>query len=381
MSITLLKNELFVLLFLLANVASVYSQCENTGPKSGSTAASVPFAGSGFSFSNPHYALTSDNSSATSTGLLQLFQGNTEYLRVTNFNFNIPDPAIICGIKVEVEKSATNIGSLLGLIGLAYVKDHQVRLVSGGSVVGDNKAKSEDWTKNESYHTYGGETDIWNVAWTSAQVNDPGFGVAISAHISGILGGVLALIPIVHIDHVRVTVYYQETLLPNHFLSFTTTRTHRNTALIQWKTPTELKDVSFNVERSLDGVQWQTVPGDIRINNNAGNILHALEDLQPLTGKSYYRVVATTTSGSRTSSSLTNFYFENENNIRIYPNPFTDRLTLSGIAGTQPVTITDLSGRVVMQTITTNGTLHLQTLKPGLYLLKTNNQTFKLQKL
>jgi hypothetical protein len=351
------------------------SQCTSSGPLSAGTAATVSFAGSNFNFSDINNIFSSDNNRASSTGLVTLFTGETEYLQATNFGFNIPSTAIICGIVVEAEKSATGIGTVIG-IGLSYVTDHSVRLVRNGVVVGDNKATSTHWTGTESYHSYGGPNDIWGVAWTPADINAGNFGIAFSSGINGLA----MLIPNVRIDHIRITVYYNVTLLPDHILSFNATAKNNNSALIEWKTPPDNIHTAYTVQRSPDGKQWENITGNIYQKYIAGKIAYTMEDKQPYSGESFYRVSALAQSGEISWSPVKAIRIGSSGEVKIYPNPFTDRLVISGVDRTEKVSLTDLSGRSMPVKNSDNAVLDLRALKRGLYLLHIGNKIHKIQK-
>jgi hypothetical protein len=377
MSITLRKPlclpVIAVAVFL--NPFTAKSQCTSAGPLSAGTAASVSFGGSNFNFSNVNNIFSSDNSRASSTGLLALFTGETEYLQATNFGFNIPPMAIICGIVVEAEKSATGIGTVLG-IGLSYVTDHSVRLVRNGAVVGNNKASATHWTGTETYHSYGSNNDIWGVAWTPADINANNFGIAFSSGINGLA----MLIPDVRIDHIRITVYYNVALLPVHIFSFNATAKNNNTALIDWKTPPDIGNTEYSVQRSRDGEQWENVPGNIYQKFQGGKIAYSTEDKQLYGGESFYRVRVKMQSGEIFYSPVKAIRIGSNNQLKVYPNPFTDRLVISGIDRTEKISITDVSGRMIHVAYSENGILDLRALKPGLYFLQTGNKITKIQK-
>jgi hypothetical protein len=351
------------------------SQCTSDGPRSAGNAASVSFAGSNFNFSNVNNIFSSDNNRASSTGLVTLFTGETEYLQATNFGFNIPATAIICGVAVEAEKSATGIGTVLG-IGLSYVTDYSVRLVRNGTVVGNNKATATHWSGTETYHSYGGASDIWGVAWTPADINANNFGIAFSTSINGLA----MLIPNVRIDHIRITVYYNVALLPDHILSFNAAAGHNNSAIIEWKTPPDMSNSDYLVQRSRDGLQWENVMGNIYQEYRAGRIAYTMVDKQPYGGESFYRVSAVAKSGEIAYSPVKAIRIGSNTQLKIYPNPFTDRIVISGLDRTEKISITDLSGRAITVPNPVNGAFYVHNLKPGFYLLHIGNKVTKIQK-
>lgn len=137
------------------------------GPSLPGTAAS---AGSGVAWTNFNNIKADDGSVAqsvpTSTNTF------TAFLRGTNFGFAIPDGATINGVTVVIEKR-------VGLITAgATLTDASVNLI--GSTPSTNKAAAGAWPSTLTDVTYGSSSDLWNVAWTSALINDAGFGVDLS---------------------------------------------------------------------------------------------------------------------------------------------------------------------------------------------------------
>lgn len=119
----------------------------------------------------------------------------SEYLKATDFGFNIPSGATIDGIVVEVEKKYDTY----------TVQDAVVKIVKGGSLTGTNKAIAGDWSSTESYITYGSSTELWGTTWSYGDINSSNFGVALSCE------GTQVFPPgagVANVDHIRITVYY-----------------------------------------------------------------------------------------------------------------------------------------------------------------------------
>lgn len=61
-----------------------------------------------------------------------------------------------------------------------------------------------------------------------------------------------------------------------------------------------------------------------------------------------------------------------KNNIKAYPNPFSDILNISDVANVKSISVIDVAGRVVKSFDKPESTLHLRELKSGMYLLVLN---------
>ncbi len=168
------------------------------GPNNGGTFADDSTVGTK-AWSNPSNAQLSDNNyaiagSPNSSGLKTTVLSH--YLKVTNFGFSIPSGATINGITVSVERKAA------GLAG-GGAKDNAVRIVKAGNIKTTDKSSATAWPGGDAVATYGSSSDLWGESWTSTDINDSGFGFAISAKgISPKSGGAA------DIDQITITVDY-----------------------------------------------------------------------------------------------------------------------------------------------------------------------------
>jgi len=153
--------------------------------QSPSTIVSDSSAGS-VSWSNPSNAASDDSSYAQAT---MVGATTTEYLKATNFGFNVPSGSTINGIEVLLERSST----------LGRGSDHTIQLVKGGSVSGNNKA-SQTWPASEATYTYGGSSDLWGLSLSDTDINASGFGATVRAQSSSNAYA--------NVDHIEITVYY-----------------------------------------------------------------------------------------------------------------------------------------------------------------------------
>jgi hypothetical protein len=67
----------------------------------------------------------------------------------------------------------------------------------------DGSGSPYDWTTQDTVSTYGAANDLWGTTWTAADINDPSFGVSVSAQhdTSGLATDA-------RIDNITITVSY-----------------------------------------------------------------------------------------------------------------------------------------------------------------------------
>jgi len=122
-----------------------------------------------------------------------------DYLKATNFGFNIPTGATINGILVTIRKRGGTVGSF------DYIVDEEVKIVKANDTIGNtNKADGvTKWATSFTNYNYGGASDLWGESWTSADINNSNFGVVISRLIPAYDFGGGAWI-----DSISIRVYY-----------------------------------------------------------------------------------------------------------------------------------------------------------------------------
>jgi hypothetical protein len=144
-------------------------------------------------WSNVNNAKTSDNTYATAEpGTTQA----THYLKASKFAFALPEGATVVGIIASVERKVSTLAG--GII------DYKVNIVKGGTIKAENKAGAGgNWQLTDTIATYGAADDLWGETWTVADINEEGFGVALSAWCGGSKATV-------SVDAITLTVYYTE---------------------------------------------------------------------------------------------------------------------------------------------------------------------------
>lgn len=142
--------------------------------------------------------------------------------------------------------------------------------------------------------------------------------------------------------------------LPIELLRFDAYKWGSDQAQIAWTTATEINNDYFEVERSADGTQFETIGIVDGAGNSTRQLDYLLNDEAPLTGWNYYRLRQTDFDGTNTTTEIKGVYFESsdlEGAISIWPNPVTENqfrvIVPEAYGETIQVELHDLLGRPV----------------------------------
>ena len=179
-------------------------------------------------------------------------------------------------------------------------------------------------------------------------------------------------------DHINVpTEIICSGTLPIKLKSFIAQKQHETT-LLTWQTATEQNNKEYQIERSGDGNTFKEIASTQSKNSVSGS-RYSYVDTHPLSGNNYYRLKSMDIDGKFSYSNIDKVTFNlNANNVIVYPNPAKDILTVqSNFKGERlNITLTDLAGRKILQTIKQNNQLieiPIFDLRAGFYLLKIND--------
>ncbi|MGN6616242.1 MAG: PKD domain-containing protein [Ilyomonas sp.] len=150
--------------------------------------------------------------------------------------------------------------------------------------------------------------------------------------------------------------------------------------LIYWSTSTEINNDHFEIERSIDGVNWikiGLIPG-----NQTTKVKHDYQftDVKPLTGKNYYRLKQVDVDGKFTYSPVRYLEFNSAWNVTVFPNPVSGNYIR--VNSNEPIVrvyVVDMTGRVLLSYIPTalpDGTfdLNVDKMTTGGYIIRVINQ-------
>jgi hypothetical protein len=359
-------------ILFIAGMAS--AQCTGSEPVGSTTGTNVATIGTlGWTGTGKTAAL--DGNYAAAAPLVALLGiVNTNYLEITNFGFSIPSTYTICGVSATIARANASLLSIGETI-----SDNSILLVKAGSPIGSNHAASGNWPFfTMSAANYGSVTDGWGTTWLPTDINNAGFGIALSAQIFGVLD----VIPVAAVDQITLTVYSQPpTTLAVDLVSFTVQGGAAGNVL-DWTASASGVTGAFVVQRSPDGINWQNMT---TITAAIGQDHYAYTDATPLSGQNFYRLqILNTDESTEGYSIVAAIAGQTLSTIRTYPNPFTDMINISSPAAFSRVIVRDALGRTLRVREYGSGVnsaqINAAAFPAGLYFIQVDATTYKLIK-
>ena len=159
--------------------------------------------------------------------------------------------------------------------------------------------------------------------------------------------------------------------LPVKFTSFNATINNKQTNLT-WTTSSEINNKGFDIERSLDGVNFETI-GFIKGNANS-NRVNKYSFIDANHASAFYRLKQIDFDGKFDYSNIISVQ-GNDLLIDITPNPFNNVIEINSNGHLVNVEVIDITGKIVI-TETINGSktsLNTASLNNGVYFVRINN--------
>lgn len=169
--------------------------------------------------------------------------------------------------------------------------------------------------------------------------------------------------------------------LPVELTSFDVEKSDE-TSFVSWSTATEVNNDYFNIERSKDGVHFETI-GTVQGNGTtADRKTYSFEDENPMGGVNYYRLKQVDYDGAYEYSDIKNVRFDSRMSTNVtmglYPNPANDYVSieLDGIQldSKTMVRVFDKIGKLVLvQDVDASNQLNISELADGMYMIQAVN--------
>jgi trimeric autotransporter adhesin len=174
------------------------------------------------------------------------------------------------------------------------------------------------------------------------------------------------------------------TVLPITGLQFTVQKKGK-IAVLDFKTYTEQNNKGFEIERSNDGIRFDSLDFVFAKPNASNGAEYTFTDNNPFTGKNYYRLKQIDLDGKFLYSPLRWINFDKETDVTAWPNPTTNVLNISTDYNFKNATVTIIAanGQMVKQlSVKGNGNLSIpvKDLPVGVYnvQVKENTKTINL---
>lgn len=178
-------------------------------------------------------------------------------------------------------------------------------------------------------------------------------------------------------------------VLPVELIEFTGQKVNR-TSLLQWKTSSEINNAGFTINRSINGVEFETIGKVQGAGDSNNNISYHFVDQDPYSGFNYYQLVQTDFDGQKELLGTVLVKHDNViDQIQLYPNPVSQSSSLI-IESNNPdigiITIIDMSGITFLSTPISLDKgknmyeLNLTQLIPGVYTLIFENSIGRYEK-
>ena len=99
--------------------------------------------------------------------------------------------------------------------------------------------------------------------------------------------------------------------------------------VLSWSTEQEVNSDHFTVEKSSDGIHWQTVTTVKAAGNSSSPLNYTAADETPSTGANFYRIAMIDLDGKTSYTIIKNVRLNAFGHISLYPNPATDVMNIS----------------------------------------------------
>jgi hypothetical protein len=125
---------------------------------------------------------------------------------------------------------------------------------------------------------------------------------------------------------------------------------------LTWATASETENDYFDVQRSLDGVNFETIKTVKGAGNSKSVLYYGATDTEVTKGKVYYRLVQHDYNGTLSYSKIVAVEIVNATEISVYPNPFHHDLNVVKSGDVEAVIyVYDVYGRLLEQKVSGEG--------------------------
>lgn len=147
----------------------------------------------------------------------------------------------------------------------------------------------------------------------------------------------------------------------------------RNNIRLNWTTESEENNDYFEIEKSINGKDWQVIGKVEGAGNSYESIDYEFVDNQPFGGVNYYRIKQTdlpNVGGKFTYSPVQSIVYKHQNQVSIYPNPSTGVVFIQTNKELHNIKIFNQLGILVQTIENANSNLETINLPKGIYYIQ-----------
>jgi len=166
-------------------------------------------------------------------------------------------------------------------------------------------------------------------------------------------------------------------VLPISLLSFSGnySMNTRSTDLA-WATETEISNHYFFIERSTDGINWQTIDTTAGSGNTSSTKYYTTIDPHPPVGTNYYKLIQEDFDGHKQTCNVIPVFVPSPKVTTLYPNPVSGTLNIDG-DNLQSILIYNMLGQTIWAGNATDSkiSVDVSSFPNGLYIVQTTDKT------
>jgi len=147
-----------------------------------------------------------------------------------------------------------------------------------------------------------------------------------------------------------------------------------NSNMLKWVTSSEINNSYFTVEKSKDGKVFEILGTVEGAGNSSVQLSYNMLDSKPHL-VTYYRLKQTDYDGKYKYSKIISVSNSGVEDLKLYPNPVKDKLTISSKKNIQKIEVLDISGKKVRLEKVTDNVIDISTLSKGIYIARVTFQS------
>lgn len=144
---------------------------------------------------------------------------------------------------------------------------------------------------------------------------------------------------------------------------------------LTWETATQKDNDHFTIERTVDGVAYETIGTVAGAGTSSETLRYSFTDARPLKGTSYYSLRQTDINGQYKNFNLVSVQCDGVKETIIYPNPGAGTFIIEGAEPNSDLTVTDRIGQTILQTKISSEkmSIDLSRYPDGIYFIRTSS--------